>query len=131
MSQQSQPDYSAIPPADRRKAPWQHHRAPDHGAEDPWNRSPEARLHPELHSSAYGTVTTEDEKREEQEHLVEQMTTKESKKQKQKQKKQHHVEHPQQKYNREGSTSSSGVFGHTVETKRSPQAFVKRDLNNI
>ena len=150
-----QADFSAVPPANSRKgkkaqstyisplllnidakqhqpskyiAPWQHHREPDHGVEDPWNHSPDARMHPELHNSAYGTVTTEDEKKEEQEHHRTPTTKTSNDDHHQKEKKKFH----DNTHHHEGSSpTTAGCFGHTVESKRSPQAFVKRDLNNI
>ncbi|KAG2220319.1 hypothetical protein INT45_004004 [Circinella minor] len=124
-----QADFSAVPPANSGEAPWQHHREPDHGVEDPWNHSPDARMHPELHNSAYGTVTTEDEKKEELEHQHTPITTKKNNNdhQQKERKKSHNNKH----YNEGSSSPPTGCFGHTVESKRSPQAFVKRDLNNI
>ncbi|KAI8148563.1 hypothetical protein BJV82DRAFT_592562 [Fennellomyces sp. T-0311] len=112
-----QADYSAIPPANSRKAPWQHHREPDLGVSDPWNRSKDAVVHPEYHNTAHGTVDTADEKiaLEHNDHH-------------------HDREHKTRKtkqHQEPAHNESMGVFGHTVHGKRSPQSFVKRDLDNI
>ncbi|ORY94244.1 hypothetical protein BCR43DRAFT_517247 [Syncephalastrum racemosum] len=111
-------DFAAEPPASK-TAPWQQHREPR--GEDAWNHSKDAREHPELHSTAYGTVDSMDEQEQEALHAND------SSGKSQKKKKDPHIQdnaHPE-----EGHSGAS--FGHTVHSNRHPTRPVKRDLNNV
>ncbi|KAI9499735.1 hypothetical protein BDB00DRAFT_783203 [Zychaea mexicana] len=110
MNEHHQADFSAVPPSNARG-----------GAEDPWNHTKNASAHPELYNSAHGTVDTADEGWEQQQQQQQQQQMKDR----------HHTKNKQHAHPDNEEEASPGVFGHTVESKRSPQAFVKRDLDNV
>ncbi|KAI7876081.1 hypothetical protein K492DRAFT_210566 [Lichtheimia hyalospora FSU 10163] len=117
-----QADYTASPP--NRKAPWQPPHHPAHGGEDAWDHSKDAREHPELHTTAYGTVDTSNlmEDQGDTDLMLKQQQSKDDDSSKDT-----HWQDSSPPAHRDES-----VFGHTVPKLHPfPRAPVKRDLNDI
>ncbi|KAI9023085.1 hypothetical protein CLU79DRAFT_750206 [Phycomyces nitens] len=104
-------DYTSTPPD--KKTPWKspiHHRG-----EDAWNGSKEARAHPELCSTGYGTIDIDIDRS--------QSSNKNP------------APHPDQSNSKQDKSESDDkekdVYGHTVHSRSSPQNYVHRDLKDI
>lgn len=104
----------------RRVAPWKQHH--EHLGQDPWNHTKSAREHPELYTSAYGTVDSADE-RELQQQFQESEDSSGS------------VQASKKRSSKKDSSSNvhgtEEAFGHTVHPPRVPQRPVKRDLDQV
>lgn len=105
-------------------APWQPPHHPAHGGEDSWDHSKDAREHPELHTTAYGTVDTSN-LLEEQGDTDQMLKQQQSKDDDSSRNSHWHDSSPP-------AHRDETVFGHTKPKLHPfPRAPVKRDLNDI
>ncbi|KAL0091070.1 hypothetical protein J3Q64DRAFT_1817036 [Phycomyces blakesleeanus] len=123
-------DFTSTPPDE--KTPWKN--PIKHRGEDAWNGSKEARTHPELCSTGYGTIDIDIGADSDTGSATTTGLSKSSTK--------NPAPHPDQQNSNSNSKQNETKsesddlkehdgFGHTVHTKPSPQNYVHRDLKDI